>query len=142
MDAEFKGKSIACDLPRPMLHRGHSPPQDAPLGAANRLAQRAVNARSEVREAYQRYRGQYDITRHYQNRVLPLRQTIQEQYSGMLIDVTTLIIDARARILSNIQAIEAQRDFWIATTDLKAAVIGGGFGGAGEAGAAAGGFGG
>lgn len=120
--------------------------REAYLGAANRLAQRAVNARSEVREAYQRYRGQHDITRHYQNRVLPLRQTIQEQallqYSGMLIDVTTLIIDARARILSNIQAIEAQRDFWIAATDLKAAIIGGGFGGAGEAGAAAGGFGG
>lgn len=121
--------------------------QEAYLGAANRLAQRAVNARSEVREAYMRYRGQYDITRHYQNSVLPLRKTIQDQallqYSGMLVDVTTLIQDARARILSNIQAIEARRDFWIAATDLKAAIIGGGFGGAGgEAGEGAGGGGG
>ncbi len=101
------------------------------LATANRLAERAVNARSEVREAYQRYRGQYDITRHYQTSVLPLRRTIQDQallqYSGMLLDVTTLIVDARARILSNIQAIEAQRDFWIAATDLKAATVGGGF---------------
>ena len=84
-----------------------------------------------MREAYQRYRGQYDITRHYQTSVLPLRRTIQDQallqYSGMLLDVTTLIVDARARILSNIQAIEAQRDFWIAATDLKAATVGGGF---------------
>ena len=113
--------------------------REAYLGAANRLAERAVNARSEVREAYLRYRGQYEITRHYQTSVLPLRKTIQDQallqYSGMLIDVSQLIIDARARILSNIQAIEAQRDFWIATTDVKAAIIGGGFGGA-EAGAA------
>lgn len=119
--------------------------REAYLGAANRLAERAVNARSEVREAYQRYRGQYDITRHYQNTVLPLRRTIQDQallqYSGMLVDVTTLIQDARARILSNIQAIEAQRDFWIAATDLKHAIIGGGFGGGGgpESGAAGGG---
>ena len=117
--------------------------KEAYLGAANRLAERAVNARSEVREAYQRYRGQYDITRHYQGSVLPLRKTIQDQallqYSGMLIDVTTLIVDARARILSNIQAIEAQRDFWIAATDLKAATVGGGFSADNFGGEAAGG---
>lgn len=116
--------------------------KEAYLGAAHRVAERAVNARSEVREAYQRYRGQYDITRHYQGTVLPLRKTIQDQallqYSGMLIDVTTLIVDARARILSNIQAIEAQRDFWIAATDLKAAVVGGGFTGGGFGGESAG----
>jgi outer membrane protein TolC len=116
--------------------------REAYLGAAHRLAERAVNARSEVREAYQRYRGQYDITRHYQGSVLPLRKTIQDQallqYSGMLIDVTTLIIDARSRILSNIQAIEAQRDFWVAATDLRAAVIGGGFTGEGFGGETAG----
>ena len=113
------------------------------LAAANRLAERAVNARSEVREAYQRYRGQYDITRHYQTSVLPLRRTILDQsllqYSGMLLDVTTLIVDARARIVSNIQAIEAQRDFWIAATDLKAATVGGGFSGGGFGGEPAGG---
>ena len=53
----------------------------------------------------------------------------------MLVDVTRLIIDARARILSNIDAINARRDFWIATTDLKAALVGGGIvGGAAEGG--------
>lgn len=113
--------------------------REAYLGAAHRLAERAVNTRSEVREAYGRYRGNYDLARHYQTSVLPLRKTIQDQvllqYSGMLVDVTTLIIDARARILSNIQAIEAQRDFWIGATDLKAAIIGGGFGGGADSGA-------
>ena len=116
--------------------------KEAYMAAANRLAERAVNARSEVREAYLRYRGNYDITRHYQSTVLPLNKTIQDQallqYSGMLVDVSQLIIDARARILSNIQAIEAQRDFWIAATDLKAAIVGGGFGfGSGETGSGA-----
>lgn len=110
------------------------------FGAANRLAERAVNVRSEAREAYLRYRGNHDLARHYQSRVLPLRKTIQDEsllhYSGMLVDVTTLITDARARILSNVDAINARRDFWIAATDLKAALVGGGVGGGGGEGAA------
>ena len=125
-------KGIAVDLTIPIYDFGQTAvrgAQEAYFGAANRLAQRAVNARSQVREAYQRYRGNYDLARHYQTTVLPLRKAIQDQallqYSDMLIDVTTLIIDARARILSNIQAIEARRDFWIAATDLKAAIVGG-----------------
>jgi len=57
--------------------------------------------------------------------------------------VTRLITDARARILSNVEAINARRDFWIAATDLKAALVGGGIPSGGEmggggAGAAAG----
>jgi outer membrane protein TolC len=113
--------------------------QEAYMAAANRLAERAVNARSEVREAYLRYRGNHDLARHYQTRVLPLRRTIQDEallhYSGMLIDVNQLIVDARARILSNADAINARRDFWIAAADLKAALVGGGSGGGGEGGA-------
>jgi outer membrane protein TolC len=125
--------------------------QETYMAAANRLADRAVNVRSEAREAYLRYRGNYDLARHFQNRVLPLQKTIQDQallqYSGMLVDVGQLITDARARILSNVDAINARRDFWIAATDLKAALVGGGVGG-GEGGgesttaAAAGGAGG
>ncbi|WP_262267441.1 TolC family protein [Microvirga yunnanensis] len=111
--------------------------QETYMAAANRLAERAVNVRSEAREAYLRYRGNYDLARHYQSRVLPLQKTIQDeatlQYSGMLVDVSQLIIDARTRILSNVDAINARRDFWIAATDLKAALIGGG-GGGGEGG--------
>ena len=108
------------------------------MASANRLAERAVNARSEAREAYLRYRGNHDLARYYQGRVLPLRKTIQDesllQYSGMLIDVTRLIIDARARILSNVDAINARRDFWLAATDLKGALVGGGAGGGGGGG--------
>ena len=44
------------------------------MAAANRLAERAVNVRSEAREAYLRYRGNYDLARHYQSRVLPLAE--------------------------------------------------------------------
>jgi hypothetical protein len=52
----------------------------------------------------------------------------------MLVDVSQLIIDTRARILSNVDAINARRDFWIAATDLQAALVGGGSGGGGEGG--------
>nr|WP_248307714.1 hypothetical protein [Bosea sp. AS-1] len=65
------------------------------MRAANKLAEKAVNVRSEAREAYTAYRANYDITRQYQNNVLPLRKIIQDQsllqYSGMLNDVTDLI---------------------------------------------------
>ena len=115
------------------------------MQAANRLAEKAVNVRSEAREAYVSYRGTYDIARQYINNVLPLRKIIQDeallQYNGMLIDVTQLITDARGRILSNVAGINARRDAWIAHTDFKHALIGGGSpgGGGGAVVAAAGG---
>lgn len=98
------------------------------LAAANRLAQRAINARSEAREAYTRYRGQYDLARFYADRVVPLSKTIlgesAVQTNGGLTDVTQLLIDARLAVTSNINAINAKRDFFIAMIDLQAALGG------------------
>ena len=106
------------------------------MAAANRLAQRAINARSQAREAYTRYRGKYDLARYYQERVLPLQTTILEQSSletnGMLSDVSQLIIDARLRSTNNVAAIAAKRDYFLAAVDLKATLSGTGPGGAGE----------
>ena len=48
------------------------------------------------------------------------------RYGAMQIDVFSLLTEAQRRIAANIAAIEAQRDFWLATTDLDAAVFGGG----------------
>ncbi|MCP8940383.1 TolC family protein [Alsobacter sp. SYSU M60028] len=100
------------------------------MQAANLLAEKAVNVRSEAREAYMAWRGAWDIARHVQTRVLPLRRQIQDEsllhYSGMLADVTALVADARARILAQAQAVETLRDFWIADADLRAALAGGG----------------
>ncbi len=107
--------------------------QETYMRAANRLAEKAVNARSEVREAYTAYRGAWDVARLYQSKVLPLRQLIQEnsqlQYNGMLADLFVLLQDARARILSNVTALDAQRDFWLADVDLHAALNGAGMAG-------------
>jgi outer membrane protein TolC len=64
---------------------------------------------------------------------LPLRKIISDEtllrYNAMLIDVFSLLAEARQRIVATIAAIEAKRDFWLATVDLKAAVAGGGMSG-------------
>ena len=103
------------------------------MRAANLLAEKAVNIRSEARESYLAYKGAWDVARVYQSQVLPLRKTIQDeqllQYNGMLADLFNLLQDARLRTLSNMAAIDARRDFWIADADLKAAIVGGGISG-------------
>lgn len=100
------------------------------MHAVNRLTERAVNVRSEARDAYRSYRSAYDITMHYQKEVLPLRKIISDEtllrYNGMLIDVFALLAEARQRIAATTAAIEAKRDFWLATTNLNTAVMGGG----------------
>jgi outer membrane protein TolC len=103
---------------------------EAYMEAVNRLTEKAINVRSEAREAYQIYRSSYEIAEHYRRNVLPLRQTISDEmtlrYGAMQIDVFSLLTEAQRRIAANIAATEAQRDFWLASIDLDAAVIGGG----------------
>lgn len=100
------------------------------METVHRLAEKAVNVRSEVRQAYTDYRGTYDIAMHYQKEVLPLRKIISDEtlleYNGMLVDLSQLLIDARERITSNVAAIDAKRVFWLAATDLHTAIVGGG----------------
>ena len=102
------------------------------MEAMNRLAEKAVNIRSQARDAYRVYRSTYDIASQYRREILPLRKIISDEsllrYNANLIDVFTLLAGARQRILATAAAIEAKRDFWIAKTDLQAAVAGGGGG--------------
>ena len=98
------------------------------MQSVHRAAETAINARSEVREAYTGYRSAYDIARHHRDEIVPLRQRIAEEnllrYNGMLIGVFELLADARAQIASVNNTIEALRDFWIARSDLDMALIG------------------
>jgi outer membrane protein TolC len=100
------------------------------MQAVNRLTEKAVNARSQARDAYQSYRATFDIAVSYRDRILPLRQVITNEtmlrYGAMQIDVFALLTEARQRLAVNIAAIEAQRDFWLASASLTAAVAGGG----------------
>src|SRR5262249_6834419 len=107
------------------------------MQAVHNLLGRAGHLRSPARDAYRVYRSSYDIANHYSREVLPLRKIISDEtllrYNAMLIDVFSLLAEARQRIASTIAAIEAKRDFWLAAADLKAAVAGGGMsGGSGE----------
>jgi outer membrane protein TolC len=104
--------------------------------AFNLLTERAVNVRSEARDAYRVYRSTYDIASHYQREILPLRQIITEEmqlrFSSMQIDVFALLTEARQRLASLRAAINAKRAFWLAQSDLQTAINGGGAGGASE----------
>ena len=98
------------------------------MQAVHRAAETAINARSEVREAYTGYRSAYDIARYQRDELVPLNQRIAQEnllrYNGMLIGVFELLADARTQIASVNGAILALRDFWIAQADLDMALIG------------------
>jgi outer membrane protein TolC len=98
--------------------------------AFNLLTERAVNVRSEARDAFRVYRSTYDVAGHYEREVLPLRKIISDEmqlrFSSMQVDVFALLTEARQRIASLRVAIEAKRDFWLAQSELQTAVNGGG----------------
>ncbi len=96
--------------------------------ATLRAAQTAIEARSEVREAYGQYRSAWDVARHHREHIVPLRARIAEEnllrYNGMLIGVFELLADARQQVQAVIAAIDAQRDFWLAEADLGMSLVG------------------
>jgi outer membrane protein TolC len=100
------------------------------LEAANRLGQLGVNAASEAREAYGAYRATFAVAEKYEAEVLPLHQTISAetelQYNAMQIDAFALLQAAREQLRAKVAGIEARRNFWLASTDLSVAMIGGG----------------
>jgi len=81
----------------------------------NLLTEKAVNVRSEARDAYRVYRSAYDIAGHYQREVIPLRDIISEEmklrFSSMQVDVFALLTEARQRIAALRAAIDAKREF-------------------------------
>jgi len=127
----FNGYAIGFEIPIYDFGRARTRlAEQSYMRGVNLLIERAVNVRSQAREAYQSYRGAYDIARQFEKEILPLRDIISEQtllnYNGMLIDLFELLADARARIAANVQAIEVRRDFWLAKVDLHVAIVGGG----------------
>jgi hypothetical protein len=98
------------------------------MRSVNHTAQVAVNARSEVRESYSAYRTAYDLARHYRDEVVPLRKRISDEnllrYNGMLASVFELLADSKDQITAVTGAVEALRDYWVAETNLQAALTG------------------
>ncbi len=98
------------------------------MQAVQRAAAGAVDARSQVREAYAGYQSAYQIARHHRDEIVPLKKRISDEqllrYNGMLISVFELLADSREQVASVNASIEAQRDFWIADSALQAAMTG------------------
>jgi outer membrane protein TolC len=126
-------RGVEVELQVPLFDFGETRLREAEqtyMRAVNRLAEKAINVRSQARDAYRNYRSTYDIAAHYQREVLPLRKIISDEmmlrYGAMQVDVFSLLAEARQRTTANIAAAEAHRNFWLASTDLSAAIIGGG----------------
>lgn len=98
------------------------------MQSVNRAAQVAINAQSEIREAYNTYRTNYDVTKHIRDEIVPLRKKIlqenQLRYNGMLTRPFELFGDARAQVTSVKSYIESLREFWVADSTLQMTLIG------------------
>jgi len=98
------------------------------MQSVNRAAQVAINAQSEIREAYNTYRTHYDVTKHIRDEIVPLRKKIlqenQLRYNGMLTNPFELFGDARAQVTSVKSYIESLREFWVADSTLQMTLIG------------------
>ena len=98
------------------------------MQSVNRAAQLAINAQSEIREAYNAYRTYYDVTKHMRDEIVPLRKKIlqenQLRYNGMLTSPFELFGDARAQVTSVKSYIESLREFWVADSTLQMTLTG------------------
>ncbi len=134
-----KGGTLDLELEIPIFDFGETTRRrnvETYMQAVNRFAAKAVAVRSEARSALLAYRASNDIARQYRASIIPLRKVISEeaqlQYNGMLIDVFELLTTTREGIETNVAAIEAQRDVFLAGVDFQSAIIGGGAGGGDE----------
>lgn len=96
--------------------------------AAAQVHQTAVQARSEVREAWHGWRTAHDLARHYRDELVPLRRFITDEtllrYNGMLTGVFDLLADIRTTIATVSASVDALRDYWLIDTDLRTALTG------------------
>ncbi|MDB5825947.1 MAG: transporter, partial [Variovorax sp.] len=121
------------DLPIPLFDWGEARNARAEalyLQSVARVRDVGVRAASEAREAAEGWRSTYAVARRYQTDVLPLRRTVNDEmvlrYNGMLSSVWELLAETRATATAVVAGIDAQRDFWIADTELQLAMTGAG----------------
>jgi outer membrane protein TolC len=96
--------------------------------AVDRYAQAAIEARSQVRQAYAAYRAAFDIAKQQRDEVVPARKAVAAQnllrYNASLISVFDLLSDARGQIEGVADYIRSIRDFWTAKSEFDAALLG------------------
>jgi outer membrane protein TolC len=96
--------------------------------AVDRFAQAALDARSQIRQAYGNYRATFELARQLRDEAAPLYKAVAEQnllrYNASLISIFELLADARQQVLEADQYIQSVRDFWIAKTEFDGALLG------------------
>lgn len=95
--------------------------------SVERLAQAAIDARAQVRDANARCRRTFEMAQRQQEDAVPLAKYIAKhdllRYDASLLSVFDLLVDARLEIATVQKAIEESRDFWIAKSHLDAALL-------------------
>ena len=123
------GPSIEFELPIFDQGTGRVARDDARLRqGAERLAELAINVRSEVREKYNDLLSSYDQVAHWQKAVVPLRRKILAQtqlsYNGMLEGIYDLLDSYRENLRTGQSVIDAVKEYWTAHAELGRSVGG------------------
>ena len=126
---KFIGPTVELGLP--IFNQGQAAVARAEAELArseDRVAALAVDVRSEAREARSRVAAAQEVVRHFRDVMLPLQQTIVSEtlrlYNGMLVGVYDLLLAKQAQIQTARQYVSANKEFWLAWTDLEIALGG------------------
>ena len=96
--------------------------------ALDRFTQAAIEARSQIRLAYARYRAAFDLAQQQRDEVLPLRAAVAQEdllrYNASQIGIFELLSGVREQAAGSERYIERLRDFWIAKSRLDGALLG------------------
>jgi outer membrane protein TolC len=91
------------------------------------LAQAAIDARAQIREASARYRTAFEMALRQRDDIMPIAKLISKQdllrYNASQLSVFDLLADARNQITSVNDTIAGVRDFWIAKSHLDTALL-------------------
>ncbi len=129
---ELTKKRIELEFAIPIFDSGKARMRKAEfmyMRAANRLAEKAVNIRSEARGAYDKYKSSHEIALHYRDKIVPLRDVIKQEvlleYNGMISSTFEMLNDTRASTNARLMSVNAKQNFWLAEVDLRSAIHGG-----------------
>jgi outer membrane protein TolC len=96
--------------------------------AVDRFTQAAIEARSQIRLAYASYRAAFELAKQQRDDVLPLREAITQEnllrYNASQISIFELLSGAREQAAGFDGYIQRLRNFWIAKSQLDAALLG------------------
>lgn len=96
--------------------------------AQDRVTARAVDIRSEVRQAREHLRAARAMAEQYRDSILPRRERVmklaQDSYNGMLLGVYDLILAKQAQTAAYRDYLDAMRGYWTARAELARALGG------------------